>query len=125
MCGRCTLHESPKGVADYFRLRVGSDFLPRYNVAPSQPVVAVRQGAQGRELVMLRWGLIPSWAKDPKIGYGLINARAETVADKPTVVPRPVTAAGMMGRRAPAPGLLSPVGRRPDTSRPHWRRPCA
>src|SRR5437762_13099348 len=83
MCGRYTLTESPRRVAEHFRLRVGSPFLPRYNVAPSQPVAAVRQGEQGRELVMLRWGLVPSWAKDTRIGYSLINARSETAADKP------------------------------------------
>ncbi len=83
MCGRYTLTESPRRVAEHFRLRVGSDLLPRYNVAPSQPVAAVREGDQGRELVMLRWGLIPHWAKDTRIGYSLINARAETVAEKP------------------------------------------
>jgi putative SOS response-associated peptidase YedK len=83
MCGRFTLHDDPGQIVERFRLRVGSAFLPRYNVAPTQSVPAVRQGAGGRELVLLRWGLIPSWAKDPKIGYSLINARAETVADKP------------------------------------------
>jgi len=59
---------------------------PRYNIAPTQPVVAVRQAAskEARELVLLRWGLIPSWADDPSIGNRLLNARAETVADKPS-----------------------------------------
>ena len=55
-----------------------------YNVAPSQDVLVARNGAAGeRELALLRWGLIPSWAKDPKIGYRTINARVETVATKP------------------------------------------
>src|SRR5205085_10908275 len=83
MCGRFTLHDAPEHIVRRFRLRVGSDFLPRYNVAPSQRVAAVREGEQGRELVMLRWGLIPHWSKDAKIAYSLINARAETVATKP------------------------------------------
>jgi putative SOS response-associated peptidase YedK len=58
---------------------------PRYNIAPTQPLAAVRAGADTgrRELVPLKWGLIPSWAKDPKIAASCINARAETVADKP------------------------------------------
>jgi putative SOS response-associated peptidase YedK len=56
----------------------------RYNVAPTQPVLAARNGAGGkRELLTLQWGLIPFWAKDPKIGYSTINARADTVATKP------------------------------------------
>jgi putative SOS response-associated peptidase YedK len=57
-----------------------------FNVAPTQPVAAVRvvPGGQERELVELRWGLIPSWADDPKIGYRMINARSETAATKPS-----------------------------------------
>jgi putative SOS response-associated peptidase YedK len=55
---------------------------PRYNIAPSQPVAAVRAGGSGRECVRLRWGLVPSWAMDTKVAP--INARAETVADKLT-----------------------------------------
>jgi|SRR5882724_149418 len=61
------------------------DLNPRYNVAPSQKIPVVRLDPAGqRELVMLRWGLIPSWATDPKIGYKMINARAETVATAPS-----------------------------------------
>ncbi len=56
---------------------------PRYNIAPSQDVLAVRETGTGREMVTLRWGLLPSWAKDGKSTYRMINARAETVADKP------------------------------------------
>src|SRR5262245_435103 len=61
------------------------DYRPRYKIAPTTNVVAVRQPEQGakRELVALRWGLIPVWAKDAKIGYHTINARADTVAEKP------------------------------------------
>jgi len=57
--------------------------LPRYNIAPSQDIAAVRQGAEGRELLMLHWGLVPSWAKEPATGFSMINARAETVDCKP------------------------------------------
>lgn len=56
---------------------------PRYNVAPSQPVAAIRQVEGGLQLSWLRWGLVPSWAEDLKVGYKLINARAETVATTP------------------------------------------
>jgi putative SOS response-associated peptidase YedK len=67
-----------------FRLQRLGEFDHRYNIAPSQKVLAVRQEAGGgREGVMLKWGLIPSWAKEPGIGNSLANARADTVADKP------------------------------------------
>jgi putative SOS response-associated peptidase YedK len=61
-----------------------AEIPPRYNIAPTQEVTAVRAAGAGRELVNLRWGLIPSWAKDKSIGYKLINARADTVAGKPS-----------------------------------------
>jgi putative SOS response-associated peptidase YedK len=65
-------------------LDVPEELAPRYNIAPTQPVLAVRTVPAGeRELVTLRWGLVPAWADDPSIGNRLINARAETVADKP------------------------------------------
>ena len=57
---------------------------PRYNVAPSQDVAVARATEGGRILSMLRWGLIPAWAKDPAVGHRLINARSETVAEKPS-----------------------------------------
>lgn len=57
---------------------------PRYNIAPTQYIAAIRDGGEGRELAMLRWGLVPFWAKDPSIGNRMINARAETVAEKPS-----------------------------------------
>src|SRR5690606_25400029 len=62
------------------------DLNPRYNIAPSQSIAAIRvdPNARQRELVQLHWGLIPPWAKDRKIGYSTINARAETVDSKPS-----------------------------------------
>ena len=85
MCGRFTqrmswreLHEQMDLVGTPLNLR------PRYNAAPSQDVAAVRGSDNGRTLSMLRWGLIPSWAKDPAIGHKLINARSETAAEKPS-----------------------------------------
>jgi putative SOS response-associated peptidase YedK len=86
MCGRFTLFEPDKILAREFGV---SDFpprSPRYNIAPSQPVAAVRAApaGTGRELALLRWGLIPSWSKDPAIGNRLINARAETAREKPS-----------------------------------------
>src|SRR5690606_32940728 len=67
-----------------FRLaELPDDYRPRYNIAPTQPVTVVL-GAEGRRAASFRWGLIPYWAKDPRIGQKLINARAETVAVKPS-----------------------------------------
>jgi putative SOS response-associated peptidase YedK len=86
MCGRYTLTAIPEVVANQFQFEELADLTPRYNIAPSQLVASVRNpsGSTRREGVWLRWGLIPSWAKDPAIGMKLINARAETVAEKPS-----------------------------------------
>ncbi len=83
MCGRFTLHAPPEAVAGYFDIDAIPDLAPDYNIAPAQAVAAVRVPERDRELVMLRWGLVPSWAKDLQTGYRMINARAETVAEKP------------------------------------------
>lgn len=85
MCGRYNLVTDRKTLISFFRVDrpLLGEFEPRYNIAPSQYVPAIRQGDAGRELVALKWGLVPFWAKDPKIGYHTINARAETVATKP------------------------------------------
>ncbi len=84
MCGRFTLRADPADVARAAGAGAGPAFRPRYNVAPTQDVLAyrARDGAPA-EAVLLRWGLIPSWAKDPAIGNRMINARAETIAEKP------------------------------------------
>ena len=85
MCGRFTLTAPDQDLAVQFNLPSIPSLEPRYNIAPTQPVAAVRetQDGSGRELAMLRWGLIPFWAKDPGIGSRMINARSETVAEKP------------------------------------------
>ncbi len=85
MCGRFTLRTPAKAIATLFDLEDVPELRPRYNIAPSQPIAAVRQDRwRQREFAMLHWGLIPFWADDPKIGYRTINARAETVATKPS-----------------------------------------
>ena len=86
MCGRFTLFEPDKVLAKEFGVSASAPISPHYNIAPSQPIVAVRAAlaGSGRELALLRWGLIPSWSKDPAIGNRLINARAETAQDKPS-----------------------------------------
>ena len=80
MCGRYTQTSTPDAIAQHFHLDAPPLFKPRYNIAPSQHVATIRLNAETakRECVELRWGLIPSWAKDPKIGNQCINAKAET-----------------------------------------------
>jgi putative SOS response-associated peptidase YedK len=90
MCGRFALMTPTEQLAMQFNVpetAVGSlpPSVPRYNIAPTQPVAAVRLAENGqRELTFFHWGLIPSWAKDVKIGSRMINARSETVAEKPS-----------------------------------------
>lgn len=83
MCGRFTLHHYGRDVAARFLFPQDPDWQPRYNLAPTQPVLAVRRGDDGREAARLRWGLVPSWSKGPGTGPPLINARADTAATKP------------------------------------------
>jgi putative SOS response-associated peptidase YedK len=85
MCGRYRLARNNQSLAHFFDLETEVDWSPRYNVAPGQRVAVVRQDATRpvRSLSTMRWGLIPSWAKEAKTGYKMINARAETIADKP------------------------------------------
>jgi len=100
MCGRFTLTTPSDELAEYFRVLEGGlpsargRLRPRYNIAPTQPVACVRRGPgaeggpedspneSGNELLEMRWGLIPYWAKEPSIGNRMINARSETVAEK-------------------------------------------
>ncbi len=83
MCGRYTLIADIGDLAQRFEFD-GADFSydPGYNIAPTESVLTVRN-VKGREASLMRWGLVPFWAKDPKIGARMINARAETVAEKP------------------------------------------
>ena len=112
MCGRFTLITNLGAIAARFGV---SRFLeevrhaPRYNIAPTQTVIVVNDDGT-RHLTQMRWGLIPSWAKDPAIGNRMINARAETVATKPAF------RVALRKRRCliPAAGFYEwqPVGRR-------------
>lgn len=84
MCGRFTLILEPDAIQQELDLgQMPADLPPRYNIAPTQPVAAVRS-AETRDVDLLRWGLIPSWAKDMDIGNRLINARSETLLEKPS-----------------------------------------
>ncbi len=85
MCGRFTLRASASEIAAYFELMhdlIACD-SPRFNIAHTQSVLAIRAGSAGWEPARLRWGLIPSWAEDTKLAATMINARAETVTEKP------------------------------------------
>lgn len=86
MCGRFTLSNSGEAIASAFDLNALPDLEPRYNIAPTQPAPAIVATSEHpeRQFELLYWGLIPSWAKDYKIGARLINARAETVTEKPS-----------------------------------------
>lgn len=84
MCGRYSITTAPEALRNLFRFEEQPNLAPRFNVAPTQSVPAVRRDAEGRRrLSMLRWGLVPHWAKDLSIGAKMINARAETLAEKP------------------------------------------
>jgi putative SOS response-associated peptidase YedK len=86
MCGRFTLGKTADVLAQSVRLATVPDWQPRYNIAPTQRVPTMFCPAQAaeRQFRLLRWGLVPSWAKDLTIGAKLINARAETVSEKPS-----------------------------------------
>ena len=103
MCGRYTLKTSPQQLMSLFQVPFLPDLVPRYNIAPTQPVLVIRavvggecgvaggaaavvSGGRGpaRRAELMRWGLVPSWAKDLSSGAQMINARSETVAEKPS-----------------------------------------
>jgi len=84
MCGRYVLVSPGEVIAEHFGLDEVPVYPPRYNIAPTQHALVVRETPAGeREALMLRWGLVPAWAKDPAIGSRMINARAEGLADRP------------------------------------------
>lgn len=83
MCGRFLLTSPPEAVRAVFGYEERPNFPPRHNIAPTQPIAVVRVDGGRPSFVLMRWGLIPSWVKDPRAFSVLINARAETIADKP------------------------------------------
>ena len=115
MCTRYNLTSPVEAVRGYFRLSGGEPFPPRYNIAPTQPVAIVRLDQTGaRELALVRWGLIPSWTKDPGAFKTLVNARSETAAEKPSF------RGAMRHRRClvPANGYYEWTGK-PGAKQPH------
>jgi putative SOS response-associated peptidase YedK len=83
MCGRYTITSAPEAIRALFRYEERPNFPPRYNVAPTQPIPIVRLVDGKRQFALVRWGLLPSWVKDPKTFSLLINARGESAAEKP------------------------------------------
>src|SRR6266540_7338692 len=83
MCGRYLIISSPEAIRRLFGYVEMPNFPPRYNVAPTQPVPIVRLSEGARHFGLVRWGLIPPWAKDPRGFSLLINARGDSVLDKP------------------------------------------
>ena len=88
MCGRYNLITDASALVDFFEIEAvlfdPDELSPRYNIAPGQQVPFIRDSENGRELLLARWGLVPHWSREPKTKYSTINARAETVAEKPT-----------------------------------------
>ena len=84
MCGRFTLYFSAELLAAIFGLPELHELIPRYNIAPTRVTAVVRSSGKARGLDLLRWGLVPSWAKDTSAGSRMINARSESLHEKPT-----------------------------------------
>jgi putative SOS response-associated peptidase YedK len=84
MCGRFSLRADPRAIADEFDVAEIPELPRRYNIAPATPIASIRVDPRTakRELIFVNWGLVPSWADDPKIGARMINARAETIDQK-------------------------------------------
>ncbi|HEY1309417.1 MAG TPA: SOS response-associated peptidase [Pseudolabrys sp.] len=83
MCGRYTFTSAPEAMRQLFRYLEQPNFPPRYNVAPTQPIAIVRLVDGQRHFALVRWGFLPSWVKDPKTFALVINARGESVIEKP------------------------------------------
>ena len=85
MCGRFILTSGGKELAEHFSLTAEPEVTPHYNIAPTQEVATIRlePESDGKILTFLSWGLVPFWAKETSIGSSLINARCETVSEKP------------------------------------------
>jgi putative SOS response-associated peptidase YedK len=120
MCGRYCITSAPAAIRALFRYPEQPNFPLRYNVAPTQPVPIVRLAEGQRQFALVRWGLIPAWVKDPKDFSLLINARAESVNDKPAF------RYAMKRRRClfPADGFYEWKGQG-NSKRPHFARPVA
>jgi putative SOS response-associated peptidase YedK len=83
MCGRYAITSAPEAIRALFGYPEKPEFPPRYNVAPTQPIPVVRLAEGARHFALMRWGLVPAWVQDPRMFSLLINARGESVNDKP------------------------------------------
>jgi putative SOS response-associated peptidase YedK len=83
VCGRFTSSQRREAIGERFEVAVPESYQHRFNVAPQQRTLIVRDRADAREAVMAKWGLLPHWAKDSKIAFQMINARTETLSEKP------------------------------------------
>lgn len=119
MCGRLSLTTPPDAVRSFFGYSDQPNFPPRYNIAPTQPIATVRYEHGAHRFHLVRWGLIPAWVKDPSGFTLLINARAETAAEKPSF------RASMRHHRCliPASGFYEWL-RTPDGKQPYWIHPA-
>ena len=85
MCGRFELHSPIDRIINTFHVKKPSiDYRPRYNIAPTQNILIVTSDGHDNHLITAKWGLIPHWAKDSKVASHMINARAETLSEKPS-----------------------------------------
>src|SRR4029450_237753 len=113
MCGRYAVTSAPEAIRTLFGYAEQPDFPPRYNVAPTQPIAIVRMVDGRRQFALVRWGLLPSWVQDPKNFSLLINARGESVMDKPALPgcgrPGP-DRTGRSSKRRPS-SRRAPIGR--------------
>src|SRR5690606_29314825 len=118
MCGRYSLAVTPEELEQIFEAEADEGLvLPRWNIAPTQDAPVVVQRPEGRRIVPLRWGLVPHWADDPRVGARHINARAETIPAKPAFRD------ALAGRRClvPADGFYEWMERPGGGARvPHW-----
>jgi len=119
MCGRFAFYSPSEATAALFGVDGSMVVEPRYNIAPTQPIVVVREGDKGRELAPMRWGLLPSWVKDRPDFPLLINARAEGIAQKPSF------RAAFKRRRClvPASGFYEWQASGAKTKQPYWIAP--
>jgi len=115
MCGRYTLTKSMKTIESHFKpVRMSLKYFPSFNIAPSQISAVVTKSPEGLQLAGMQWGLIPSWSKDAQMGNKLINARSETLHEKPSFQE------SFKNKRCliPADGFVEWKGRRPYYIRP-------
>lgn len=115
MCGRFAQRSPSKKIAEKFKVEEVPPLVERYNVAPAQQVLGIRESSGAREAAFFKWGLVPGWAKDAAIGNKLINARSETVTEKPSF-------RGAFARRrflVPSDGFFE-WSRRGDRKRPFY-----